>query len=309
MSKGVTHQLLRNQIERIWGAGETALVDDHYADTVIDHMPVPGQPPGKAALKQVVADFRAAIPDMAMALHTTLAAGDHGVDVWTLTGTHSRPLFGPSVSGAPIAFSGIDMVRVVGGQITELWHVEEMAQFAQQTGMMTGSFGTPSDAGAVPPATDTADYDPGRNAIVPGEADFDARERRNIGIARRHIEEIWAKGRADLFDEIYHPDVIDHNAAPGQQPGIAGIIDVLGWLREAVPNLRMAIECYVIDGDWIADRWVMTGTHTGAPLMGIPARGRSFRVNGMDVAKLNAEGRITDIWHCEDFASLIAQVR
>ena len=308
MSRDVIHRLLKEQICDLWGAGNTALVDSNYADTVVDHMPVPGQPQGKAALKQVVTEFRAAIPDLAMVLHKTLAAGDHGVDVWTLSGTHKGALGDQPASGAQVAFSGIDMVRVAGGQIIDIWHVEEMAQFAQQTGMLSGGFGAPMDSAAVPPPTESAAYDPGASAIVPGEADFTERERRNLAIARRHIEEIWARGRSELCWELYHPDAIDHNPAPGQRPGIPGIIDVLGWLREAVPDLRMAIQCYVIDGDWIADRWVMTGTHSGAPLMDIAARGRRFRINGMDVARLDDEGRITDIWHCEEFASLVAQV-
>ncbi len=200
------------------------------------------------------------------------------------------------------------MVRVAGKQISELWHVEELVQFAQQIGSINDSFGSPISAASIPPPSRDSSYNPGANATVPGQKDFNDKERRNLAIARRHIEEIWAKGRSELCWELYHPSVIDHNPAPTQRPGIEGIIDVVSWLREAVPNLRMDIQCYVIDGDWIADRWVMTGTHTGAPLMGMKASGRTFRINGMDVARLDQAGLITDIWRCEEFASLIAQI-
>lgn len=307
-TKATTKRLLSDQIEKVWGAGEIALVDQNYAADAKDHMPIEGQPAGREALKDVVSQFRSAIPDLSMTLHGVLAAGDHGVDVWTLSGTHKGSILGHDASGAAVRFSGIDMVRVEGGRITDLWHVEEMAHFGLQIGVATGGFGAPSKQEAVPaPSLDQA-YDPGSNAIVPGEADFTALERRNLGIARRHIEEIWARGRSELCYEMYHPDVVDHNPAPEQRPGIDGIVDVLGWLREAVPDLRMEIACYVIDGDWVADRWVMTGTHTGAALMGNPARGRTFTINGMDVARLNGEGLITDIWHCEEFASLLQQI-
>ena len=299
---------LQDQIERVWSLGEVALVDSNYTVDVIDHMPIEGQPTGRDALKDVVKQFRSAIPDLSMTLHGTLAAGEYGVDVWTLSGTHSSPFAGLPASGADVNFSGIDMVRVEHGRIAELWHVEELAHFERQIGASTGSFGTPSAVAAVPAASQDPDYQPGRNAIVPGEEDYTALERRNLGIARRHIEEIWARGRSELCYEMYHPDVVDHNPAPDQRPGIDGIVDVLGWLREAVPDLRMNIACYIVDEDWIADRWVMTGTHDGAPLMGVPAQGRTFRINGMDVARLDGEGLITDIWHCEEFASLLHQV-
>jgi steroid delta-isomerase-like uncharacterized protein len=301
-------RLLHDQIERIWGRGETELVDANYSAAVRDHMPVPGQPTGRDALKDVVQDFRAGIPDLRMELHATLAAGDIGVDVWTLTGTHGGKLLGQPASGRPVAMSGIDMIRVHDGRITDLWHVEEMAQLVSQIGERTVAFGAPSRL-PEEPARAAGKRHPGEGAIVPGEAHFSDRERRNLGIARRHIEEIWAGGRADLCWEMYHPDVIDHNKAPEQQPGIAGIVDVLHWLRESVPDLAMAIQCYVVDGDLVADRWIMTGTHTGTPLMGIEARGRSFTINGMDVARIDEEGLITEIWHAEEFHQLLRQVR
>jgi predicted ester cyclase len=309
MTREVTRKLLREQIEDIWGNGRTELVDTNYAANIVDHMPIERQPQGRDALKDVVAQFRTAIPDMRMELHHVMAAGDYGVDVWTLTGTHKGDLFGQKATGASIRFSGIDMVRVADGKITDLWHVEEMAQFAQQIVAGDRNFGAPTSAASVPPPSLDGDYHPGANAMVPGEEHFTDTERRNLAIARRHIEEIWAKGQPELCHLLYHPDVTDHNPAPGQRPGVDGIVDVLGWLREAVPDLRMDIQCYVIDGDWIADRWVMTGTHTGAPLMGVAARGRSFRINGMDVARLDEAGSITDIWHCEEFANLLAQVK
>ena len=127
-------------------------------------------------------------------------------------------------------------------------------------------------------------------------------------LARRHIEEIWAGNKAEVAWELYDAAVIDHNPAPDQRPGIPGILDVLRWLRESVPDLGMTIEAYVVDGNLAADRWVMEGTHSGAPLMGRPARNRSFRINGMDVIRLNPQGRITDVWHVEEFQHLVDQI-
>lgn len=307
-AQATTHRLLAEQIEELWGAGRLEIVDANYAETVTDHMKLPGQADGREALKMVVRDFRAGIPDLAMTLHKTLAAGEYGVDVWTLRGTHDGPLLGRPASGRSVEISGIDMVRVDDRRITDIWHVEEMAQLAGQIGALDLDFGTPADDAAVPSASLAEDYQPGAGAIVAGEDRLTPLERRNLAIARRHIEEVWARGRSELCREMYHPDVTDHNPAPGQRPGIPGVVDVLGWLREAVPDLRMQIQCYVVDGDWIADRWVMTGTHTGSALMNMPAKGNYFVINGMDVARLDPDGLITDIWHVEEFGSLVQQV-
>ena len=157
------------------------------------------------------------------------------------------------------------------------------------------------------PVETSAHYDPGATAVVP-PGPFSPLEERNLAIAREHIEQIWARGDWAAAHRLYAPDVVDHNPAPGQRPGVEGIVDVLGWLREAVPDLRMAIMHYVVEGDLAADRWVMRGTHTGAPLMGVPAMGRRFEINGMDVIRIRDDGLISDVWHVEEFARLRQQI-
>lgn len=298
--------LLRDQIERLWGAGDIALVDRIYAETVVDHMPVRGQQPGREAMKRVVEQFRAGLPDMRMDLHGTIVCGDVGVDFWTLRATHAGPLLGRPATGRPVRFSGIDMVRVADGRVTDLWHVEEMLQMEGQIGDGPPAFGQSIGPEALPAAP--VDDDPGAAATGPDPAALSPLERRNLDIARRHIEGIWAKGDAALAWEMYAPDVVDHNPAPEQRPGIAGIVDVLGWLREAVPDLTMSIRQYVVEGDLAADRWVMRGTHRGAPLLGLPPRGRRFEINGMDVIRIRPDGLISDVWHVEEFARLREQI-
>lgn len=307
--RAAIRQLLHAQIEDIWGAGRTELVMRNYAPDVIDHMPVPGQPSGREALAEVVTAFRAGIPDLRMDLHATLVAGDIGVDVWTLTGTHAGPLLDHEATGRPVVIAGIDMVRVVDGRICELWHVEEMGFLMQQIGAEDFAFGMPlgaRDGATQPVATDHRH--PSAAAHVPGEKDLTVLERRNLAIARRHIGELWGQGRTELAETLFHPGIVDHNRAPGQRPGIAGILDVLHWLRDAVPDLALCVESLVVEGDLVCDRWTMTGTHTGAPLMGIEPQGRRFAINGMDVVRIDNAGLITDVWHAEEFAQLRAQI-
>lgn len=293
-----TRRLMEDQIVRLWGRGETDLVGANYAPDIVDHMPVPGQPAGLTGMAEVVRDFRAMIPDLAMELHGTIVNGEVGCDFWTLSGHHAN--------GAPVSFGGIDMVRTRDGRIAEIWHVEEMMQFAMQAGGEAAAFGAPT--ADTPSAAPAIAHAPGATAWTPDPATLAARERRTLAIAREHIEEIWAKGNAEAAHRLYAPDVIDRNPAPGQRPDVDGILDVLGWLREAVPDLSMTINAYVVEGDLAADRWTMTGTHKGAPLMGLPPLGRAFRIHGMDVIHCRADGLIDWVFHVEEFAQLRAQI-
>ncbi|MGL4541428.1 MAG: ester cyclase, partial [Polymorphobacter sp.] len=233
----VISTMLAAQIGAIWSDGRIDLVDSLYAETVIDHMPVTGQVGGRAGLKQAVELFRAAMPDLRMTLHGTIGCGDMGVDWWTLDGTHTGPLFDLAPTGRKVSFSGIDWVRVKDDQIAELWHVEEMFQMEQQLGIApAASFGAPGDPAF---AVMAAPADAGAGARLPDSTRLTATERRNLAVARHHIEGLWAAGDIGVAVEVYAPDVVDMNPAPGQRPGIAGITDVLAWLREAAPDLTM----------------------------------------------------------------------
>jgi len=294
VSKAVA-ALLHAQIDRVWGRGEVALVDANYADTVVDHMPVAGQPTGREAMKDVVRAFRTAMPDLYMELHSVLTCGDRGVDRWTLTGTHTGSLFGVAPTGRRVSISGIDMVRVAQARIVELWHVEEMLPFAAQLGVELPADTTPRTVTA-------SDY------WLPDPAALSPVELRNLALARRHMEGVWVAGNAAPMAELYADDIVDLNPGPGQPPGVAGIAAALHYLRAGAPDLRLHMAAYLPSGDHVADRWTMSGTHTGAPLFGIAATGRRFDIAGMDIARFRADGRIDAIAHVEEFARLRAQI-
>lgn len=288
--------LLEDQILRVWGRGETHLVDRNYALGVRDHMPLPGHDFSLDALKTVVDDFRTAFPDLTMTLDGTLSAGALGMDFWTLEGTHTGPLFGLAPTGKTVRFSGMDMVKAADNKITDLWHVEEMGPMFDQLGA------------AFPP------YKQERPAPIQETQTYlaDAADPRNHSLRRlaeRHIVGIWAECDPSLAREMYTADVKDMQPAPGQQPGVEGVIDVLLWLRKAVPDLKMHIQTYIIDPPYAADRWIMTGTHTGAPLFGIEPQGRSFWMNGMDVIHVRDDDRIDTVWHVEEMWQLAGQLK
>lgn len=290
--------LLADQIGALWSEGRIELVDTIYAEDVVDHMPVPGQAGGRGGLKQAVALFRAGLPDLRLDLHGTIACraasgAEWGIDWWSLTGTHDGPLFGVPPTGRRVAFGGIDWVRIVDGRIAELWHVEDLHRMEEALGLPAG-----------PPPGPV----PLRQAAPELPAGLDIYEQAVLAVARRHLEDLWAAGDERVAADVYAADVKDMNPAPGQQPGIAGIVEVLRWLRHAAPDLVMHVEAYAVEGRFAADRWTLVGTHSGTLLLGVPATGRRFTLRGMDVVRVNAAGRIDRVWHVEDMAGVRAQL-
>jgi predicted ester cyclase len=51
---------------------------------------------------------------------------------WQMTATHTGDAFGFPASGNPVSINGNDIMRVVDGKITEIYHVEELLKLTQQ---------------------------------------------------------------------------------------------------------------------------------------------------------------------------------
>jgi steroid delta-isomerase-like uncharacterized protein len=128
----------------------------------------------------------------------------------------------------------------------------------------------------------------------------------NREIMRRNIEELFARGNHDLVSELYWPDVIDHNPVPGQRSGHDGLHDVLSIFHHAFPDQQMQLHGTLADGEFAVDFWTFRGTHTG-DLDGWPATGQSVEFRGIDVTRI-VDGRIKEIWHVEDMATMWAQL-
>ena len=77
--------------------------------------------------------------------------------------------------------------------------------------------------------------------------------------------------------------------------------------REAFPDARFEIEDLLADGDRVAVRYTMTGTHGGA-FMGIAPSGRKVSRASMAVFRI-ARGKIAEGWVIADQSGLMQQLR
>jgi len=94
---------------------------------------------------------------------------------------------------------------------------------------------------------------------------------------RRTLEEMFNQGNLAIADELIAPDCLNHEVPPGMNNrGHESMRQVVVMLRTAFPDLHYIIEELVAEGDTVAGRVTMSGTHLG-PYMGIAPTGRSFR--------------------------------
>ena len=128
----------------------------------------------------------------------------------------------------------------------------------------------------------------------------------NKAIARRGYEAI-NQNNLDALDEVVAPDITDHDPAPGQAPGLEGVKQWFSSMHTAFPDFRMNVEDMIAEGDKVVTRVRLSGTHQGE-FMGIDATGNRVTITGIDILRVNADGKIVEHWGNFDDLGMMQQL-
>jgi predicted ester cyclase len=132
-------------------------------------------------------------------------------------------------------------------------------------------------------------------------------EERNAATYRRWFDEGCSRGNVDLADELYSLDYVTHSVGPDLPPTLDGLKLFIRALREGIPDLQCPVEEVVAEGDRVAGRFSMRGTHTGT-LFGVPATGRPVGVGVMVIARFDAAGKWVEDWASWDQLGMMQQL-
>ena len=84
------------------------------------HIPS-GMPPGAEGLKQLIAAYRRAFPDLKINLEDIFAEGEMVAFRWSVSGTHLGDWLGVSPTGNHVTATGITVFRIAVGKVMESW--------------------------------------------------------------------------------------------------------------------------------------------------------------------------------------------
>ncbi len=124
----------------------------------------------------------------------------------------------------------------------------------------------------------------------------------NRSLARGFVEGI---NRGSLDPDLYSPDFVYHDPF-GQTTDFRGADENISMFASAFPDLAVAIEDEVSEGDRVVVGWTARGTHRGE-FMGIPPSGNAFAIGGMTLLRI-ADGKIAEHWVGGDFLGLMQQI-
>ena len=131
----------------------------------------------------------------------------------------------------------------------------------------------------------------------------------NKQIARRFREEIWNSGNFAIADQICAGDAVLHfndPLTPDFGRGPAALKQMVTMYRTAFPDVRVALDDVIAEGDRVVIRWNARGTQKGK-LGGIPPSGKPITVTGIDILRI-AGGRIQEGWVNWDAMGLVQQI-
>ena len=132
-------------------------------------------------------------------------------------------------------------------------------------------------------------------------------ERRAIeALLRRWLNEGIRAGNMMVFDELLLESVCDRSAGQVTYGG-ESFKRRARAVHDAFSSIEAQVDQLLIDGDRIAWRWALTGTHTGA-FGGFAATGRRVTLTGVNFQLLTA-GRVAEHWTLADMFGLAQALR
>ncbi len=128
-----------------------------------------------------------------------------------------------------------------------------------------------------------------------------------LELVETYVERVWNQGDLTFVDRCVRPDYLLHDRPSGDLiRGATGLKRHIAVLREVLPDLKMTVLDTVTDGDRVAWRWHMEGTHSGEGL-GLAPSGRRIATTGMAIYRIE-DGNIVERHGEADTLGLLTQL-
>jgi steroid delta-isomerase-like uncharacterized protein len=108
------------------------------------------------------------------------------------------------------------------------------------------------------------------------------------------------------IDDLVVPDAVIRTPLPLEVTGAQALKEIFTRLHSAYPDLHVAVEDLIAEGDKVVSRNVVTGTHRGEYL-GIPPTGKSVTYNEVFIFRF-VNGQIAETWGVVDVLAQLQQL-
>lgn len=269
----IAKSLYRTFVEEVINNAQYDLIPEIFAEDYLDHNAPPGAPVGGYdAIRAIPMMFRGAFPDVHFVIEDMVSQEDWVATNVTGRATHlGRPFMGIEPTGLRASWSSLGFFRIANRRIVEHYGQPDLGSLQRQL----------------------------TREITPGTLEY------NRMVVTRYVYATNI-GELDRFDEYVDPNFVDHNALPGQKPGVEGLKDAYRMFSSAFSDLWYTFEDLIAEGDKVTGRGTIQGKHTGN-FMGIPATNKVVHWTGTRTFRV-ADGKVTDGWIDLDLFGLMMQL-
>jgi predicted ester cyclase len=130
--KSIIHRVL----DEGFNQGNLGIVDELVAPDSVTHHLSWGMPTNRMGLKQLIAMFRMAFPDLVCTIEDEITQGNKIAAHWTMRGTHKGRFLGNSPTNKPILVQGLIYARIEEHQVVESWILVDEMGLLQQLGLI-----------------------------------------------------------------------------------------------------------------------------------------------------------------------------
>lgn len=134
MSGEQNKAIVQQWVEEVWNRGHLAFADEVIAPTYVLHGAGPSPVQGADGIKQYVAAYRAAMPDLRFTVDDLIVEDDKVAWRFTAQGTQTGELLGMPPSGKRAMVTGIVISRFADGKWQEDWLSFDALGMLQQLG-------------------------------------------------------------------------------------------------------------------------------------------------------------------------------
>jgi predicted ester cyclase len=117
-------------------SGNLGVLDEFVDPQLVDHSTLRAPKTGAEGLKQRLAGFVHAFPDLEFRIHTIFGAGDMVTLIWSLQGTHENQFLTIPPTGKRVHITGINVERLTGGKLVEHWSIPDNIALFEQLGVL-----------------------------------------------------------------------------------------------------------------------------------------------------------------------------
>lgn len=303
---------------RIWEGKQVGLCHDYYSEECPVYT-LAGYTEGAEAVTQNTLRTLSAFPDRTLHADNIIWGGnaDSGFHSSHLICTNMTNL-GPSEFGAPTGAQA--QIQVIAhcvckdNRIVEEWLVRDNYALAVQLGVDPQAYALAQAARPLDPESKFARWLNSEHkrvsAVSREKAPYPATGDMRESFISAALQNIWNARLLGDSNLLYADNARLHASARDDYDGAEKIIRFYMEVLGSIPDARISVDytcCNsMLEGDYVAARWVIAGTHAGGALWGEPT-GAPLVILGESHYKLSG-GKVIEEWLVFDELAVMTQI-